>query len=160
MVVAATAALGRLPRIAPSDQELAETVLRAAGVAELVARVAKLEAELATHQESTFHPDWSLLEATRGSLREHQEMIRSKDARIAELEQHITYQAYKGAVERIESSKLVIAQQGKEIEQLVAALKESARIVTQAVDSHPEMPVGAGWHSSNYTTGCATYPCS
>jgi predicted metal-dependent phosphoesterase TrpH len=36
---------------------------------------AALRAELAKHQESEFHPDWSLLVATRDSLAEHQQMI-------------------------------------------------------------------------------------
>jgi len=36
---------------------------------------AALRAELAKHQESEFHPDWSLLAATRDSLAEHQQMI-------------------------------------------------------------------------------------
>ena len=34
-----------------------------------------LRAELAKHQESEFHPDWSLLVATREGLAEHQQMI-------------------------------------------------------------------------------------
>lgn len=33
-------------------------------------RITELEAELSRHQESQFHPDWRLLEATRESLRE------------------------------------------------------------------------------------------
>ena len=36
----------------------------------------RLKAELAKHQESEFHPDWSMLKATRSSLREHQSIIR------------------------------------------------------------------------------------
>jgi cell division septum initiation protein DivIVA len=40
-------------------------------IATLKAENEKLRAELATHQESSFHPDWSMLEATRSSLREH-----------------------------------------------------------------------------------------
>lgn len=35
-------------------------------------RIATLEAELAKHQESQFHPDWSMLEATRDALKECQ----------------------------------------------------------------------------------------
>lgn len=38
--------------------------------------ITRLRAELAKHQESKFHPDWSMLEATRDSLAEHQEIIR------------------------------------------------------------------------------------
>lgn len=41
----------------------------------------KLEAELAKHQESQFHPDWSMLEATRNALKEtQQECKRLRDA--------------------------------------------------------------------------------
>jgi chromosome segregation ATPase len=36
----------------------------------LQAKVKELEAELAKHQGSTFHPDWSLLEATRDTVEE------------------------------------------------------------------------------------------
>jgi len=36
----------------------------------------KLKAELAKHQESEFHPDWSMLKATRASLKEHQQLLR------------------------------------------------------------------------------------
>jgi len=42
------------------------------------AEIAALKAELAKHQESEFHPDWSMLKATRASLKEHQQMV--KDA--------------------------------------------------------------------------------
>ena len=41
----------------------------------LSAENSRLEDELAKHQESEFHPDWSMLEATRDSLREHQSII-------------------------------------------------------------------------------------
>jgi hypothetical protein len=36
---------------------------------------AALRAELAKHQESKFHPDWSMLVATQESLREYQQII-------------------------------------------------------------------------------------
>lgn len=39
--------------------------------------IERLKAELAKHQESEFHPDWSLLEATRSSLREHMAMLKA-----------------------------------------------------------------------------------
>lgn len=39
------------------------------------ARIAELRRELAKHQESEFHPDWSMLEATRDSLKECQGII-------------------------------------------------------------------------------------
>ena len=39
------------------------------------AECAALRAELAKHQESEFHPDWSMLSATREGLAEHQDMI-------------------------------------------------------------------------------------
>ena len=57
----------------------ATAILEAAGVVTMAERIAQLEAELAEYQESSFHPDWPLLDATRESLREAQ-------ARIAELE--------------------------------------------------------------------------
>lgn len=47
---------------------------------------AALRAELAKHQESEFHPDWSMLEATRDSLAEHQQIIRDQRERIRLLE--------------------------------------------------------------------------
>lgn len=47
---------------------------------------AALRAELAKHQESEFHPDWSMLEATRDSLAEHQQIIRDLRERIKVLE--------------------------------------------------------------------------
>ena len=90
MLDAATRAVGEyLTSLCIDDVDelaIAEVALRAAGVPALLARITELEAELARHQESEFHPDWSLLEATRASLREHQEIIQSRDARIAQLE--------------------------------------------------------------------------
>ena len=50
-----------------------------ATITELEAKIETLEAELAKHQGSTFHPDWSLLEATRDTVKEQQ-------AKIEELE--------------------------------------------------------------------------
>ena len=47
---------------------------------------AALRAELAKHQESEFHPDWSMLEATRESLAEHQQIIRALRERVKLLE--------------------------------------------------------------------------
>ena len=52
------------------------------GVVTMAERIAGLEAELAKHQESSFHPDWSLMQSTRESLREAR-------ARIAELEEQL-----------------------------------------------------------------------
>ena len=66
--------------------EIASLVLKAAGVPEMAAQIAELEGELAKHQESSFHPDWSLLDATRESLREAQ-------ARIAEMEKQLAADA-------------------------------------------------------------------
>lgn len=39
------------------------------------AESARLKAELAKHQHSEFHPDWSLLKATQQSLREHMALL-------------------------------------------------------------------------------------
>ena len=41
---------------------------------ELAEENGKLKAELAKHQESEFHPDWSLLEATRSVMEEQREI--------------------------------------------------------------------------------------
>ena len=43
--------------------------------ATLQTKIEKLEAELAKHQGSTFHPDWSLLTATRDTVKEQQATI-------------------------------------------------------------------------------------
>ena len=47
---------------------------------------ASLRAELAKHQESEFHTDWSMLSATRDSLAEHQQIIRDQRERVRVLE--------------------------------------------------------------------------
>lgn len=47
---------------------------------------AALRAELATHQESQWHPDWSLLVATREALAEHRQIIAALQARVKVLE--------------------------------------------------------------------------
>lgn len=52
---------------------------------EVADEIERLTAELAKHQESEFHPDWSLLEATRESLREHQKKCKSLTAEVANL---------------------------------------------------------------------------
>lgn len=44
-----------------------------------------LEAELSKHQESEFHPDWSLLEASRDSLLEHMGLLKKSEAQVAAL---------------------------------------------------------------------------
>ena len=64
----------------------ATAILEAAGVVTMAERIAQLEAELAEYQESSFHPDWPLLDATRESLREAQ-------ARIAEMEKQLAADA-------------------------------------------------------------------
>jgi hypothetical protein len=61
-----------------------------------------LRAELSKHQESEFHPDWSMLEATRSSLREHQQMIRDLRAENAALRHVINMAARTLAGEGIE----------------------------------------------------------
>ena len=49
--------------------------------------IAALKAELAKHQKSPFHPDWSLLRATRDSLRESGLEIAELRARGATLDE-------------------------------------------------------------------------
>ncbi len=49
------------------------------------ARVVELEAELAKHQSSEFHPDWSLLKAANDSLKECHDEIARQEHRILEL---------------------------------------------------------------------------
>ena len=61
--------------------------MRAHAAAVSAADNAALRAELAKHQESQFHPDWSMLEATRESLAEHQQIIRELNERVAAAEQ-------------------------------------------------------------------------
>lgn len=71
-------------------------------VKELEPQVDRLRAELSKHQESEFHPDWSMLEATRSSLREHQQMIRDLRAENAALRHVINIAARTLAGEGIE----------------------------------------------------------
>jgi cell division septum initiation protein DivIVA len=52
-------------------------------IATLKAENEKLLAELATHQESSFHPDWSMLEATRSSLRVHMAALKAAQSQAA-----------------------------------------------------------------------------
>ena len=52
-------------------------------------RIAALEEKLAQFQESEFHPDWSMLEATRGSLREAGAMIKELQAENERLKRQI-----------------------------------------------------------------------
>ena len=47
---------------------------------------AALRAELAKHQESEFHPDWSMLSATRDCLAEYQEIAGELQERVKQLE--------------------------------------------------------------------------
>jgi len=47
-------------------------------------RITELEAELAKHQESQFHPDWSQLESTRESLREAWARLKEVEQTAAE----------------------------------------------------------------------------
>lgn len=82
---------------------VAQAILEAAGMAEFLvkdhhktreinlltaenraqtARIAELEAELAEFQTNRFHPDWPLLEATQGSLRESWARIRELESEI------------------------------------------------------------------------------
>ena len=52
---------------------------------------AALRAELAKHQESEFHPDWSMLAATREGLAEHQDMIRRLSEQVRVLREALAY---------------------------------------------------------------------
>lgn len=56
-------------------------VASAASRAEREYAAAQTKAAESNKQESPFHPDWSLLEATRASLREHQEAYRKLEER-------------------------------------------------------------------------------
>ncbi len=44
----------------------------------------RLRTELAKHQSSEFHPDWSLLKATQHSLREHMALVKAAQAEKSE----------------------------------------------------------------------------
>ena len=60
-------------------------------------RIEQLEAELSKFQESSFHPDWSMLEASQDSLREYMALCKELQARVAKLESAIVvYQAEEG----------------------------------------------------------------
>ena len=48
-------------------------------------RIMELEAELSKFQESSFNPDWSLLEAARESLREHMALLKDNQQQLAEV---------------------------------------------------------------------------
>ena len=69
---------------------------------------AALRAELAKHQESEFHPDWSMLSATRDSLAEHQDMIRRLSEQVRVLREVVesaaaadVFQNSPGAMDRL-----------------------------------------------------------
>lgn len=47
--------------------------------------IEELQSELAKHQQSEFHPDWSLLKATQASLREHMALVKSAQAELAKV---------------------------------------------------------------------------
>jgi len=51
----------------------------------MAARITGLEAGLAKHQESQFHPDWSQLKTTRKSLREAWARIRELEAELVKV---------------------------------------------------------------------------
>ena len=48
--------------------------------------IERLAGDLAQFQQSAFNPDWSLLEATQDSLREHMQLLKEAQQRIEELE--------------------------------------------------------------------------
>ncbi len=52
-------------------------------------RVAEFETELSKHQQSTFHPDWSLLKATQESLREHMAGWKAAESRALAAEKRV-----------------------------------------------------------------------
>ena len=59
--------------------------IEAAGVAEMAARIAELEAELSQYQTSKFNPDWPVLQTTQENLREAWERIKELEAALGRI---------------------------------------------------------------------------
>ena len=78
------AKMGTARIIAQSLTTLAEQI-----IAEKDAEAAELKAKLSKHQESEFNPDWSMLQATRDSLKEHQGIIRDLLAELTSLRERV-----------------------------------------------------------------------
>ena len=106
-------------------------------LAEQVSELARLREGLSKDQESEFHPDWSMLEATREALREHmaigaalrQERDATSDrfqSLISEYSKyiessHAEIERLRGEIDEWKNVALVAA---RTIERLNAALKE------------------------------------
>jgi len=95
-------------------------------------RIEELEAELAKHQGSTFHPDWSLLEATRDTVEELK-----RELKIANI----------FAVSR----RKVIAELQTEVEELEARLKAEEGKAAKLIEALRYLS-DDGWFDEESTT--------
>lgn len=68
-------------------------------------RIAEIETELSKFQESPFNPDWSMLEATRDSLREHMALLKDSQQQLAEVVEYAG--KLRVAIRDIESHQIV-----------------------------------------------------
>jgi len=114
-------------------------------------RIAALEAELKKHQESEFHPDWSMLEATRASLREHMQKIAEQAAEIERLKNKPTYRMRQeqkdNYCELIEELEQRIADLKRQIEEWKYQDKiRMQHIDEQAAEIERLKVANEGWH--------------
>jgi chromosome segregation ATPase len=110
-------------------------------IASQAAEIAALKAELSRHQESEFHPDWSMLKATRESLAEHQVIIRStsderdralrerNEARLEVTSQAAEIAALKTSRASIDEMRAEISRLRDTVAGLMATLEEARRIL-------------------------------
>lgn len=102
------------------------------GYFKLEDEIERLKAELAKHQESEFHPDWSMLEATRGLLREHKAELKAARDEIENWQDDRKYQepylrselekAWKLKVELRDENRM-LAESNRALREQIAALE-------------------------------------
>ena len=63
--------------------------------------IERLAGDLAQFQQSAFNPDWSLLEATQDSLREHMQLLKEAQQRIEELTAPVLPEDVKDELKRL-----------------------------------------------------------